>query len=586
MKIRPLLIISFILTAVHYFLEPPRYFWWPLVGWVVNFIFIGGLLYFQQFKRVKYLSTLLFILTFIQLVYFFHYRSFIPLTAYEFILNEPRMLEEVFLMAKAQYFILPAIVLFFLFQRLLNKLCKSIQFNRKKIIPTLGLITLLISLTYNALPLERLGVLPFTSNYIAQTIAHPLFPYEKNSLKKNSELSESSKKIKNLNFNILIVISDALRMDALSASNKPEVVVDEKLQGFYKSSFIFNYTVSPSNMTDSSIPGFITSKATHRNFKSFRQSNRLWDFFEGPKTFYLSTADIQFSSLDESIKTRNLNLIDDLENIQKNLPLVDILKNGDQLFLPHLKQHFNTPFVGIWHMDGTHSYLYPPSTPLPNELKGYPKGKKKNYLHSISQMSDTLSKTLSKDLLKNTIVIFTSDHGEGFGEHGAHFHFKDFHQESIRVPLMIYLPEKLKSKIGDKKLRCLKENTNKISSTIDVIPTLLGVLDFSSKSSFDGRDLTKCKREKRIVGSTNCLTGYQCFNEDFMLANDDYYAIFSRKNGLIGVYDTWNDLKQRRPIKTYDKKKWPQFKTMAINYLQKLDRQDLADIVEDQLLLR
>ena len=242
------------------------------------------MLYFQRFKKIKYFSTLLFILTFIQLVYFFHYRSFIPLTAYEFILNEPRMLEEVFLMAKAQYFIIPpAILLFFFIQKLMNKFCEKDQFNRRKIIPTLSLMFLLISLTYNAPALERLGVLPFTSNYIAQTIAHPLFPYKKNSLQINSKLPTVPKKIKNLDLNILIIISDALRMDALSASKTPEVVVDKKLQSFYKNSFVFNFTVSPSNMTDSSIPSFITSKSTHRNFQSFNQSNRLWDFFEGSK---------------------------------------------------------------------------------------------------------------------------------------------------------------------------------------------------------------------------------------------------------------------------------------------------------------
>ena len=586
MKIRPLLIITFLLTAVHYYLEPPRYLWWPLLGWIINITFIGGILYFQQFKKIKYLSTLLFILTFIQLVYFFHYRSFVPLTAYEFILNEPRMLEEVFLMAKAQYFIIPAILLFFLIQKLMNKFCEKDQFNRRKIIPTLSLMFLLIGLTYNAPALERLGVLPFTSNYIAQTIAHPLFPYKKNSLKKNSRSPIIPNKIKNKDLNILIIISDALRMDALSASHTPQVVVDKKLQNFYKKSFVFNFTVSPSNMTDSSIPSFITSKSTHRNFQSFNKSNRLWDFFEGSKTFYLSTADIQFSSLDESIKTKNLHLIDDLENVHKSLPLVDILKDGDQLFLKDIKKHLKTPFIGVWHMDGTHSYLYPPSTPLPKNLKNYPEGKKKNYLHSISQMSHTLSMTLTKSLLSNTIVIFTSDHGEGFGEHGAHFHFKDFHQESVKVPLIIYLPENLKNKINGEKLRCLSENTNKISSTIDIIPTLLGILNYSGESSFDGRDLSKCTRKKRIVGSTNCLTGYQCFNEDFMLASDDYYAIFSKKNGLLGIYDTWNDLEQLNSIKTHDKKKWPPFKTMAINYLLNLDRQDLADQVRNQLLFR
>jgi len=41
---------------------------------------------------------------------------------------------------------------------------------------------------------------------------------------------------------------------------------------------------------------------------------------------------------------------------------------------------------------------------------------------------------------ENTIVIITSDHGEGFGEHGTYGHGANLYREAVRVPLMILGP--------------------------------------------------------------------------------------------------------------------------------------------------
>jgi arylsulfatase A-like enzyme len=44
-----------------------------------------------------------------------------------------------------------------------------------------------------------------------------------------------------------------------------------------------------------------------------------------------------------------------------------------------------------------------------------------------------------KGLYENTIIIFTADHGEEFGDHGGRFHYTCF-QEVLRVPLIIKAP--------------------------------------------------------------------------------------------------------------------------------------------------
>ncbi|MDH3685557.1 MAG: sulfatase-like hydrolase/transferase [Myxococcales bacterium] len=43
-------------------------------------------------------------------------------------------------------------------------------------------------------------------------------------------------------------------------------------------------------------------------------------------------------------------------------------------------------------------------------------------------------------LERRTLVVFTSDHGEGFGEHGIFLHGKSFHEELVRVPLIVAGP--------------------------------------------------------------------------------------------------------------------------------------------------
>ncbi len=45
-----------------------------------------------------------------------------------------------------------------------------------------------------------------------------------------------------------------------------------------------------------------------------------------------------------------------------------------------------------------------------------------------------------RDLLKDTIIAVTADHGEGFGEHGRFGHGASLHQELIHIPIILNMP--------------------------------------------------------------------------------------------------------------------------------------------------
>jgi arylsulfatase A-like enzyme len=57
--------------------------------------------------------------------------------------------------------------------------------------------------------------------------------------------------------------------------------------------------------------------------------------------------------------------------------------------------------------------------------------------NSVGELIDSLSRLPGWD---NTIVIITSDHGEGFGEHGAYSHGSNLYREVLRVPLIFAGP--------------------------------------------------------------------------------------------------------------------------------------------------
>lgn len=81
------------------------------------------------------------------------------------------------------------------------------------------------------------------------------------------------------------------------------------------------------------------------------------------------------------------------------------------------------------------------------------------------------------DLLNNSIVIFLSDHGEEFWEHGQRGHGKTLYTELIHVPFAIYHPKWKPARV--------QYNVH----TMDLMPTLAGILELDKAPEWKGLDL-------------------------------------------------------------------------------------------------
>ena len=101
-------------------------------------------------------------------------------------------------------------------------------------------------------------------------------------------------------------------------------------------------------------------------------------------------------------------------------------------------------------------------------------------LFADAEIKKLMDKLDGLGLLKNAIIVITADHGVEFLEHGGWDMGKNLHDENLHVPLIIKLPSKLpRNYIIDNQIR-----------SIDIMPTLLGILDIPVPNNINGENLT------------------------------------------------------------------------------------------------
>ncbi len=100
----------------------------------------------------------------------------------------------------------------------------------------------------------------------------------------------------------------------------------------------------------------------------------------------------------------------------------------------------------------------------------------------IGRVMDALERSGQKD---NTIVVFTSDHGEMAGSHRLRTKGNFAYEEVMNVPLIISWPGKIPAGM------C----TDALASNVDVMPTLVSLAGISNPNYMAGKDLTAALKD-------------------------------------------------------------------------------------------
>jgi len=110
------------------------------------------------------------------------------------------------------------------------------------------------------------------------------------------------------------------------------------------------------------------------------------------------------------------------------------------------------------------------------------------------QLEVLFNKLIDRNLLEDTLIIITADHGDAFGEHGYYAHPRQLHDSLIRVPLIILPPDGEATKTASTTV-----------STLDVVPTIHLYADVHTESEslpglpLVGDDQVKGQSQDRII---------------------------------------------------------------------------------------
>lgn len=164
------------------------------------------------------------------------------------------------------------------------------------------------------------------------------------------------------------------------------------------------------------------------------------------------------------------------------------------------------------------------------------------YFGFVTQLDAAIGKLIDgmkeRGLLENTIIVFTSDHGDNLGEHGR-FYKGDMLEASVGVPLMIRWPgENLK------KRKIIKENV----SHVDVVPTLLKAAGITPPEYMAGYDMLPLMKGKQNWENHAVFSEFYKWGPNpsqLMLKRGDLKLTFNSETGdgmfEIKLFDTKKD---------------------------------------------
>ncbi len=192
---------------------------------------------------------------------------------------------------------------------------------------------------------------------------------------------------------------------------------------------------------------------------------------------------------------KGFDVYDDLygsKNIVRDLSFVERrAEDVNRKALEWIANNKNEKFFVWIHYFDPHAPYEPPS-PYNYEYAG------REYDGEIAYTDYVIGKLLERldqlKLIEKTLIVLTSDHGEGLGEHNEKTHGIFIYDSTLRVPLILYNP------------KILPENTvvSDQVGLIDVMPTILDLMGWDNIPDVQGRSLKLVIFEGKSLPDKNC----------------------------------------------------------------------------------
>lgn len=280
--------------------------------------------------------------------------------------------------------------------------------------------------------------------------------------------------------NVLVIVFESLRRQNTSLYGYQRKTTPH-LQQFAKKNaqhfFRFEkaYTVSTTTML--AVPAILNGIGPYQDTTVFYRQPLIWEMANAAsmETFFLSSHSMQWYHFDRFYEVGKPNFFwskeESGQEFFNDLGINDvhtISKLNEQLKKPR-----QDPFFGVVQLNATHYPYHVPSKF--SRWNGHFVDEYDNSILYQDELIGRMLKTLEENgLLKNTVIFFTSDHGEALKDHRNIGHVDNYYAETVSIPLMIYFPEAIMTK---ERRKALLRNQKQTTANIDIAPTILHLLD-------------------------------------------------------------------------------------------------------------
>lgn len=193
------------------------------------------------------------------------------------------------------------------------------------------------------------------------------------------------------------------------------------------------------------------------------------------------------------------------------------------------------PRVAVLHLIGTHApyFLDPDRAPFQpwDHVVAWSRMQKLHaaYEDAIYEQDRTIARAVRAFVEaaqgKPWIVVFTSDHGEAFGEHGAIHHGQNLFDEQVHVPAWIASGN---GALSPSATQALADHASRFVTHLDLLPTVLDAMGLwdnfavaPHREAMPGRSLLRPYEARAPIPVTNCTGMFPCPVNTWGLYADD-----------------------------------------------------------------
>lgn len=333
--------------------------------------------------------------------------------------------------------------------------------------------------------------------------------------------------------NVLFIILESVRSDAACIEYDPECERTAFTNRLLPNRHPFNQMRSLDSCTAVSLAVLWAGVGPHEDRETLHTWPLLFDYARaaGWDTAYWTSQNMMFGNARLWVKNLGVSKftsateLDPTSDLDMGAP-ENLLADKVNQDIGELKE----PFFGVVHLSNVHyPYYINPHGPQPFQPATTSKAPDENpyffnyYQNSVHQQDEHVARVIrhlrETEAGKRTVIVYLSDHGEAFREHGQMGHTFSVFDEEVHVPAWIDAPPGTLSK---EEIASLDAKKDEYLFQVDITPTILDLMGVHDDPGVDkyrskmlGHSLLRPALTTGPLPMTNCAGVWSCAFENW-----------------------------------------------------------------------